>query len=243
MCDRLINMKIAVITTQTTHHAYFVREIAESFELGKVFLETKHADAPFESAHPFEEKVLEYEKESFFNGQNPPVSDFAETVEFSSVNEAEAVEKMKKLSPDVIIVFGAGKIGKELIEVCPEGIINLHGGNPEEYRGLDTHLWSIYHNDFGGLVTTLHRLNPELDDGDIIISGEIPLEKGMELYQLRRFNAETCVKLAGSALDMFRRFGTFVSRPQRKKGRYYSFMPSCVKEICVKKFKNYCGSI
>ena len=46
-------------------------------------------------------------------------------------------------------------------------IFNLHGGNPEEFRGLDSHYWSIYHNNFN-LYSCLHKLSYKLDDGDII---------------------------------------------------------------------------
>jgi hypothetical protein len=34
-------------------------------------------------------------------------------------------------------------------------------------------------------------------------------------------------------------YGEIFSRPQKKLGRYYSAMPSDLKTICVKKFKNF----
>ena len=46
--------------------------------------------------------------------------------------------------------------------------INLHGGDPEKYRGLDSHLWSIYHEDWASLVSTLHVVSKDLDAGDSI---------------------------------------------------------------------------
>ena len=83
-----------------------------------------------------------------------------------------------------------------MINVVPEKIFNLHGGDPQRYRGLDTHLWAIYHKDFGGLVTTLHIL-PKLDDGDIVSMGTLPVSKDMPLYALRKVNTEVCVNLVG----------------------------------------------
>ena len=137
------------------------------------------------------------------------------------------------------IVFGTGKVSKQVIQVCPNGIINLHGGNPEEYRGLDSHLWAIYHHDFSGLVTTLHRINEELDDGDIILQMPIQLRPDMGLHELRRYNTDVCIEMVLSAFDMFNRQGYMIDRPQQKRGRYYSFMPSVIKEICLKYFNQY----
>ena len=230
-------MRIAILTTDTVHHAYFVREMAKHFPPAVVVLERKAHKPHFETGHPFESLRDAYETGVFFGGKAPAIESLAPTHSFASINESGVLSLLSGVAPEVIIVFGTGKIGRELIGLRPQAILNLHGGDPREYRGLDSHLWAIYHGDFGGLVTTLHHLNPELDDGDIILQGSLRVEKGMELHQLRRSNAEVCARLGLSALDMFARNGGFTSVPQRKHGRYYSFMPAPLKEICLRKFK------
>ena len=126
-----------------------------------------------------------------------------------------------------------------LIEICSQRIFNLHWADPEKYRGLDTHLWAIYHKDFGGLITTLHHLDTGLDTGDIVLQGAIPLHHKMKLHELRAANTEVCVKLTISVIDMMNRFGEVTSRSQYNKGRYYTAMPSELKGICQKRFETY----
>jgi methionyl-tRNA formyltransferase len=232
-------MKIAILTTQTIHHAFFVREISRQYDVMKVFLETDSLKAPFETYAGFETTRDEYEKESWFGGREKLISDFAATSGYPSMNSAAAIEELRKLSPDTVVVFGTGKLSMELIKACENNIINLHGGDPEEYRGLDSHYWAVYHNDFSGLLTTIHRVNPALDDGDVILKSKIPLHKGMQLHQLRRFNSEICVDLTLKALAVKFETGHFGGTPQSRKGRYYSFMPACLKEICRRKFQKY----
>ncbi len=116
--------------------------------------------------------------------------------------------------------------------------MNLHGGDPEEYRGLDTHLWAIYHNDFGGPVTTLHTVAAVLDAGDICLQDVVAVKPIMPLHQLRAANTDTCIRLARSALASFADLGTLPARKQIRRGRYYSFMPSPLKEVCRRNFRD-----
>jgi methionyl-tRNA formyltransferase len=232
-------MKIVVLTTETTHHVYFVKELVKVFPIDKVLVEGNKYIPSFETYHPFEKKRDEYEKAVFFNKKDVSFSDVASVMKVGSVNDEDSLAYLKKLKPEIILVFGTGKISPEIIKVCPNGIINLHGGDPEEYRGLDSHLWAIYHKDFAALVTTLHHINEKIDDGNIISREAIRIKPGMRLYELRRYNTELCVALSLSALDMYVRLGYFISRPQQKLGRYYSFMPSELKEMCLTRFKKY----
>lgn len=236
-------MKIVVLTTETLHHTYFVQELAKAFPLESVLVERNIASAPFETHHPFEDTRESYERKVFFHDKNVHLTDIVKTFELASANDLDSLTQLKDIAPDAIIVFGTGKISKEIIQICPNGIINLHGGDPEKYRGLDTHLWAIYHRDFGSLVTTLHHLNEKLDAGPIILQSAIPLKPGMQLYELRHYNTEVCIDMTTSALNTFASRGQFNSRPQQKRGRYYSSMPSALKEICQIRFKEYTDSL
>jgi methionyl-tRNA formyltransferase len=232
-------MRIIILTTEATHHTYFVREVVKVFPVEKVLVELKEVKAPFGIFHPYEKLRDSYEKDIFFCRKDTSLEDVCSITNVNSVNDPNSIKYLRELNPDIIIVFGTGKISSEMIQVCSQGIINLHGGDPEEYRGLDTHLWAIYHGDFASLITTLHHLNNELDDGDIILQGAFQIKSGMQFHELRRYNTEKCVELTLSAIDMYERYGRFISRPQRKCGRYYSFMPSSIKEICLNRFEKY----
>jgi len=236
-------MKIMILTTDSHHHTYFVREVMKSFPISGILIETGSQNAPFDTQHPFEIERTMYETGTFFNGANVKLADIYPAIEVTSVNDATSEEHLKLIRPDLVLVFGTRKIKKKLIAACPGGFINLHGGNPEEYRGLDTHLWAIYHRDFENLIVTLHHLNEALDDGDIILQAPISLKRAMKIHEIRRYNTEICIKLALSAFDMFSRHGYLISRPQLKRGRYYSSMPGVLKEMCCRTFHKFTDNL
>jgi methionyl-tRNA formyltransferase len=236
-------MKIAILTTQTPHHAYFVKEIAHRYPDVHVIDETRTLHAPFESSHTFEADRDEYERSQWFGGRKARLADFAPVTAIDSLNSAEGLKVLVGIHSDIAIVFGTGKLSPEVIDRGPGCLLNLHGGDPEEYRGLDTHLWAIYHGDFAGLITTLHRVNPVLDDGDICLQESLVLRNGMQLSELRLVNTNACVRLAISALASFDVQGDVPGRRQRRKGRYYSFMPRVLKDRCVRSFAKHTRAI
>jgi len=236
-------LRIVILTTLTSHHLAFVRSLAQSHPIEKVILETSLPRAPFPVAHPFEEKRDNHEWETWFGGQRPGMEEFAEAACFESTNDPECVNMLSRMSPDVMVSFGTGKLGPGVLKVCPTGAVNLHGGDPERYRGLDSHLWGIYHRDPSSLITTLHRLNDHLDDGEIIQSKPIILPSDSELFELRRYNTEACVELVQDALTSFSESKAFNSAPQTKIGRYYSFMPAVLKDLCSKRFSSFVKSM
>jgi methionyl-tRNA formyltransferase len=232
-------MKVAILTTETPHHARFVQEITRIIPVELVLSETKELKAPFETNHPFEIQRDHFERKTWFAGENPSLSEVSNTEVnyFPSLNDMEAIETLNNLSPDIVVVFGTGLLHASVIATCPNGMINLHGGDPEEYRGLDSHMWAIYHKEFKALKTTLHHVDTSLDSGRIIGQQAIFIWPRMKLNELRRANTEVCITLIVNALKYHKKTGFFSSSAQRKKGRMYSFMPTSLKDICVKRFE------
>jgi formyl transferase-like protein len=231
---------VALLTTDTTHHRFFAWRLAERARLDAVILETVQAIPPFPTAHPFEKQRDAYERDVLLGDYRAPFEDFAVTHSVESINDAEP--SLRALAADVVIVFGTGMLLPKLIAVAGNQCLNLHGGNPEEYRGLDSHLWTIYHGDFANLVTTLHRIDEHLDNGEIVLQTALPLSGATALYELRTVNTKACVDLSVLALRSIDSTGTVPARPQVRKGRYYSFMPTVLKDRCVSSFSAYVQS-
>lgn len=243
MADELKPLRIAILTTQTPHHAYLVREVAARYAPVKVFEERRGISARFETHHAFEDERLTYEREVWFGGKDVPISDFAETETFEDVNDPDCIGSLRAFGPDAIVVFGTGRLSDDLISVLPDRIIDLHGANPEEYSGLDTHLWAIYHRDFDSLVSTLHKVASPVDRGGVVLKAAIPLTRDMKLSHLRRANTEVGTRLVLSGLEMLQEFGQFIARPQNRRGRRYSHMPAVLKADCVEKFERYTATL
>jgi Formyl transferase len=236
-------MRVAVLTTDTTHHAYFVWQLAERNLLAGVVLETRTYDPGFPTHHPFEDERDAYEREVLLDGAPAGIDGFGATHVTHSVNESPARVALAKMEPGLIVSFGTGLIDTDFIAAAPAPLVNLHGGDPESYRGLDTHLWAIYHRDFGALVTTLHAVDAELDTGAIVGQEPIAHRAGAALHELRAANTQTCVDLTVAAAAATEALGRVPARPQRRRGRYYSAMPAVLKPACVRRYADFTAAL
>ena len=63
----------------------------------------------------------------------------------------------------------------------------------------------------------------------------------MTLEKLRSRNTEVCVELVREGLEAFRRADRFQSAPQRRRGRYFSYMPARLKNACMRTFAHHAG--
>jgi hypothetical protein len=232
-------MRICILTTETLHHAHYVRHLAVEVPDILVLCETRGLPHPYETAHPFEAAREVYERALWFGSGPANLADLAPTEAFPTLNAEAPRERIRRFEPDLIVSFGVGRLDGDMIALGGNRLLNLHGGDPESYRGLDTHLWAIWHRDFGALVTTVHRVSPGLDEGEIVGIQPVPIAPGLQLHQLRAANTETCIALTRLAIDQLGEGGAILSRPQRSAGRYYSAMPTALKEVCVGRFSRW----
>ena len=237
-------MKIALLTTKTTHHYYFAKEIGKYCDVLDIFIETQKSDLntkkkPEENNNKFLEKQIKFEEGLWFQNNFKNFSDIKNINEFPSLNSDDAINTISKSNYDVGIVYGTSKLNEKLIDSINFPIYNLHGGNPEYYRGLDSHLWSVFHDDKKGLVLCMHVLAKDLDAGDIIFQTNVPIEKGMSLHELRASTTNQCINLTRLLIASIKNKIPLPMRSQSKKGRYYSSIASDQISKCEKKFSQW----
>ena len=231
--------KILILTTDTSHHAYFVQKLSKTENDIIVISETRHPKAPnFPIYHHFEDEMIVYENSSWFNGKQMYLNNFSDTFNCFSINDDSCLNHIKKYSPDITFVFGTSILKPLLINSINKNLLNFHGGDPERYRGLDSHLWSIYHDDYKSIVSTLHFVEKGIDTGDIVYRECIKISRNLKIHQLRKENTEKCVSLALKAIDKIKNYNNLNRKKQKNLGRYYSYMPLVLKNLCVKKFNN-----
>lgn len=227
----------ALLTTKSTHHIYYENQIYRNFKNIITIFETKVIKSNFQTSIKFEKKRDKYEKKVFFNNKNPKFK--SKTFKVNNINDPKVIDILKKNKVKYLIVFGTRKITLEILKFYKNKIFNLHGGNPEEYRGLDSHYWSIYHNDFNNLVSCIHLMNKKLDDGKIIFMLKLKIPKKTKIYQLREINTKNCINISSKLLKRISNLDKVKLYNQNKIGRYYSFMPKDLKNICQKKFEKF----
>ena len=236
-------MKIVVLTTGATRRRYFVEKIQAKFQIAQVLIETRDPPPPYPTAHPLDDARRAHERDHWYGGNPPAFDSIAKVKSFDDLNDPEAIAALRDLKPDVLLVFGAGRLSKAVLDQCPSGIANFHNGDPEAYRGLDCHLWPLFHGDFKALRMTMHKIEPELDTGGIIDRRSVTLQRAMPLSHLRQAATELCIDIAIDALNYFKDYGCFASTSQVQKGRYYSYMPAQLKDICIRKFERYTSTL
>ena len=224
---------IAILTTKTTHHIFFENQIFKNYKDFINIYETTSIKPKFHTDSIFENKKKIFEKKTFF--QNKKFNFKGKSYAIKNINDNIIFKILKKHNIKYLIVFGTRKIKKEIVKRYKNNIFNLHGGNPEEFRGLDSHYWSIYHNNFN-LYSCLHKLSYKLDDGDIIFLKKIKLQKKMKIHQLRLKNTLCCIQMVLRLIYLIKNNKRIPSFKQKNESRYYSFMPKVIKDIVEKKF-------
>jgi methionyl-tRNA formyltransferase len=100
------------------------------------------------------------------------------------VRRPEAVELLRSLTPDVMVVIGYGQIiPQAVIDIAPLGIVNVHSSLLPKYRGAAPVQWAIANGETGAGITTM-RIDAGLDTGDILLARETeigPEETAVEL--------------------------------------------------------------
>ena len=129
-----------------------------------------------------------------------------------------------------------------MIDLFPDGLLNVHRGIAQEYRGLDSDYWAIYHGDYDNLGVTIHKVEPALDTGPIAAQRKLRLTNDMRIYHLRYFGTVLAAEMMRTVLKGYID-GAMEVWPQGKRGRYYSFMPLVLRNLIATKFHKHCSKL
>lgn len=106
----------------------------------------------------------------------PPVKVVAEkygipVLQFEKIRNGGA-EELKKFNADIMVTCAYGQIlSKEILEVCPKGVINIHASLLPKYRGAAPIQYAIVNGEKKTGVTIM-KTEEGLDTGDIIAAYE-----------------------------------------------------------------------
>ena len=125
-------------------------------------------------------------------GQNaamPPVKEAALRLELpvyqpERVRRPEAVERLRELAADGMVVVGYGQIiPQAVIDLAPLGIINVHASLLPKYRGAGPIQWAIINGEGRTGVTTM-RIDAGLDTGDMLLKAETEIGQDENAIEL-----------------------------------------------------------
>lgn len=143
----------------------------------------------------------------------------------ASQQDENAIDIIKNLKPDLIVVAAYGKIlPEDLLQIPPLGAINVHSSLLPKYRGAAPINWAILNGESKTGVTIMYMAK-ELDAGDIILqkSTEIRTQETAQDLTLRL--AELGAEALSEALKLLAA-GTASRIPQNEQEQTYAPMLS-----------------
>ena len=121
------------------------------------------------------------------------------------IRNEQAVETVRQMKPDVIVVVAFGQIiPKEILELAPYGCLNVHAPLLPAYRGAAPIQWAVLNGEeeSGG---TIMRMDEGLDTGDMITKKVVKLAEdetsGSLFERLSEEGAQLLVKTLSSVFD------------------------------------------
>lgn len=141
--------------------------------------------------------------------QSPPVKELAlkygiPVIQPVKVRAAEAVEEIRNLDPELIIVVAFGQIlPKALLDIPRFGCINIHASLLPRYRGAAPLNWCLINGEVETGITTI-QMDVGLDTGDMLLkraTAIAPEDDASSLHdRLAALGAETMAE----TLDLLR---------------------------------------
>ena len=91
------------------------------------------------------------------------------------IRTAEFFEAVKRWQPNIIVVVAYGRIlPKTILELAPQGCLNVHYSLLPKYRGAAPAAWTIINGESAGGVTTM-KLVEKMDAGAIYLQEAVAL--------------------------------------------------------------------
>ena len=141
------------------------------------------------------------------------------------IRRPEVVEQLRALAPDAMVVVGYGQIiPQAILDIPPQGIINVHASLLPKYRGAAPIQWAIARGETRTGVTTM-KIDAGLDTGDMLLKWETeigPEENAVEL------GARLAVAGADLLVKTLAELGTI--QPEKQDHAQASYAPILKKE-------------
>lgn len=138
--------------------------------------------------------------------QPPPVKELAErhgipVCQPPKVRAPEVIEQIRALQPDLIVVVAFGQIlPKALLEIPPQGCVNVHASLLPRYRGAAPLNWCIVNGETETGVTTM-LMDVGLDTGPMLLKKSTPIGPDETIISLHDRMACMGAELLAETLD------------------------------------------
>jgi methionyl-tRNA formyltransferase len=212
---------IVVITSDGPEHKYVANLICANFSVSAIFvLRVARSRSAFLQRGPivFLDKLLRHVYLMAVNDKalrlkalhsvlgEARCSEFEtpdKLIRFDSRSARELAGAVQKFQPQIIAVYGTGKIPDKVLSTAKTIALNMHTGVSPFYRGTASTFWPIVENEAEKIGATVHECTSIIDGGTIFFSGRAPLHRRDNLHTI--FARAVKIGAAGY-VDVLRQF-------------------------------------
>jgi methionyl-tRNA formyltransferase len=137
----------------------------------------------------------------------PPVKELAQAHDIPvlqpvKVRHPDAIEEIRALNPDLIVVVAFGQIlPKALLDIPAKGCINVHASLLPRYRGAAPLNWCIINGEAETGVTTM-LMDVGLDTGDMLLKAATPIDPDEDTSSLHDRLSVIGAELLAQTIDL-----------------------------------------
>lgn len=145
-----------------------------------------------------------------------------------SMKDVKALEFLKELAPDLIVVVAYGQIlTKEVLSIPSLGCINVHASLLPKYRGAGPIQWAIINGEKTTGITTMY-MDKGLDTGDMILKEALNIGENETAEELNQRLAILGGKVLKETLKLIEKG---VAPREKQKHEESSYAPMLTKDL------------
>jgi methionyl-tRNA formyltransferase len=139
------------------------------------------------------------------------------------INNPESLAIIRSYKPDLLVSIAANQIFKtELINLAPQGCLNLHTALLPKYRGVMPSFWVLKNNETKTGVSVFY-VDEGIDSGPILVQKEIEIGPSMTQAELIRVSKKIGMDAIIEAIDKIHRGETQTMPNPESEKTYFSF--------------------
>ncbi|PYE33712.1 formyl transferase-like protein [Rhizobium sp. PP-F2F-G38] len=123
------------------------------------------------------------------------------TVPIPSINTPEALDRLTKLSPNVVFLVSCRMLSAATLSAMSCPVINFHAGINPRYRGLMGGYWARVNRDEGNFGATVHLVDAGVDTGDILYQTRMTPGKGDTMHTYPLLQTAASIGIAIRAVE------------------------------------------
>lgn len=167
-------MRAILLTSCMRRHQFVANTLAARMELAGVWQEQKSFQPLKYAGSADDEAAIQRHFDARDASEHEWFADHAvvrapsHQVRPGGCNAPAELEAMRRLQPDVVLVFGTGLLKQPFIDAFDGRIINIHLGLSPYYRGAGTNFWPLVNGEPEYCGATIHFLDIGVDTGPIV---------------------------------------------------------------------------